>query len=130
MMSGPYRLTADLVRGVVDEAQHAPGTNGDGARPDALTMPVTSTRSLDAKSAEQIRRLGRDVFEHGVFSSKACPAMSIPTADSFHIFYITEGGVTRSFSAPAACDTVDALELQHTLYCSANPTGYGCIQPQ
>lgn len=94
----------------------------------ALAMPVTSTRLLGASSGQKIQQLASQVFEDGAVSSKACPGTGIPTVNTFHIFYITEGGATRSFSAPGPCDTAEAAELQHVLYCSARPAGYGCAK--
>jgi hypothetical protein len=57
MMSGPLRLTADLDAKIVRQADHPPGQSGDGARLNAWTMPVTSTRGLTPEFITKISTL-------------------------------------------------------------------------
>ncbi len=64
VVSGPYRVSADLGAGTVEEAR-SPGAHGDGAGLDALTMPATRSRPLPAGSAERIRALAGAVLRDG-----------------------------------------------------------------
>jgi hypothetical protein len=48
--------------------------------------------------------------------------------DAFASFEIVAGGVTRRFSTPSPCMSTDSSDLQHSLYCAANPIGNGCTE--
>jgi hypothetical protein len=126
MMSGPYRITADLERGIVEEAESPVRPGRDQPRANPLTLPVTKSRALDAQAVDAIRRAESDVFAKGANSESKCPRGYIPTVDAFLTFYITKAGVTSSRSTPGACETEEASALQRILFCSADPSGHGC----
>lgn len=125
-MSGPYRLSADLIMGILEEADRPTVTTNNVARLDPRDIPVTKTRQIDPNVARQIRHLAANIFENGMFSKAACSGQGIPSPDAFLMFEITVQGVTGRFYAPGGCETKEASQLQHILYCTANPTEYGC----
>ncbi len=122
LVSGPYRVGADLVTGAVSEAQPPRGQYGDGARLDALTMPVTARRSLSPATLRTIRDLASQVFANGAF---ACKDMRM-SADAIGRFDIVQDGVTHTSSAPTACLTPPGDSLLQALTCGVDPHRAGC----
>ncbi len=116
-MSGPYRVAADLTTGVATEAK--PAQFGDGARMNALTMPVTASRTLAPQELQEIRRLSSQAFTQGAF---ACRDMTM-SMDALGRFDIVQEGVTHTSSAPTLCMTSQADALLRALTCGVDPTG-------
>ena len=128
VMSGPYRLTADFRRGMLEEAKPPPGINGEFSRIYAKDLAVTNTRSLDPETSRQVGYLADRVFKDGMYSEKACPdrMRAIYQVDWIEMLDITKAGATRHLNASPSCQTTDAKALIHTLSCSMNPTTSRC----
>ena len=121
-MSGPYRVSADLRSGAIEEARPPRGAHGDGARLDATSMPATRRRTLTPAAAGRIRALAGTVWRDGAGVRRACP----PTVDALVQFRITLGGGTRDFDAPVPCLTEDARRLRAALLCGMDPAAASC----
>jgi hypothetical protein len=125
VVSGPYRVSADLGSGVAAEAKPPPGRHGDGAELNALTMPITVSRSLAAQDVRNIQRLAGAVSGNGPASPpKECPPTM--TADAIGRFDIVQGGATHTFLFPTPCMTPAAGDLLSSLVCGADPDGRNC----
>ncbi len=126
IVSGPYRVAADLATGVVTEAQPPQGRYRDGARLNALTMPVTAHRSLTPAALDAVRGLASQVFADGAF---ACPDPAkgmMMSADAIGRFDVVQDGVTHASSAATACLTPIGDALLRALTCGIDPQRPGC----
>ena len=124
VVSGPYRLSADLVAGTVEEARPPPGRFGDGARIDPWTMPATFRHALTGRDRRVIRELAASLLSNGVASPAKCPATAPPPPpDAVVAFAITPapGAEPRRLWAAAACLSDDAARLQRVLHDAAQP---------
>jgi len=128
IMSGPYRVSADLESGIATEARPPPGVHGDGARVSAFDMPATTSRSLSSEEVLAIRKFASAVWKKGPVSTSKCPPGVMPPPDALGRFDIVDAGVTRSFVLPTPCMSPEADNLLRTLTCGANPKNYGCLK--
>jgi hypothetical protein len=124
LVSGPYRVSADLGAGTVEESR-PPGAHGDGAGLDALTMPATRGGTLPAGSAERIRALAGAVLRDGA-ERRGC----LPTIDALVRFHIVRGDVVRDLDASSPCMAEGADRLRAALMCGMEPGTSGCLLGQ
>lgn len=122
VVSGLYRVTADLLAGTVSEARPPRGAHGDGARLDAMTMPETARRPLSPAAREEIARLAAAVLRDGPAVRRLCP----PTADAIARYRITAPGAVRDATVSTPCFTPEAGALLRALTCAADPAREGC----
>jgi len=119
VVSGPYRVSANLGAGTVEEAR-PPGAHGDGAGLDALTMLATRSGTLPAAAAGRIRALAGAVLRDGA-ERRGCQ----PSVDALVRFHIVRGDVVRDLDASSPCLTEGAERLRAALMCGMEPGG-GC----
>lgn len=122
LLSGPYRVSADLVDGVAAEAKPPPGVSGDAAGVRISDLPVTKTRRLTPQELRALRGLAEAVWERGAMSP---PRSCAPCTDAIGRIDIVRAGVTRSFDVPLACMNVEAERLVRGLGCAADPERAG-----
>lgn len=139
LMSGPYRVSADLAAATASEAKTPPGVFGDGARVSTASLPVTSTRPLAPGAVRKLDALASAVWKDGpdkpivesrhyigrraVISFTPCQ----PSLDAQGRFDIVRHGVTHTFNFSTVCMNKTADELLTALTCDANPDN--CPKP-
>ena len=124
VVSGPYRLAADLRAGTAEEALPPRGKFGDGARLDPWTMPATSHRRLSARDRAAIGTLASAILADGIVSPVRCPITAPPPPpDALVVFAVgmSPGAEPRRLSTASQCLTDDASRLQQLLRNAAQP---------
>ncbi|MFT8243369.1 hypothetical protein [Roseomonas sp. BN140053] len=121
LLSGPYRLSADLEARTLVEAATPRGARGDAARLRAADLPDTARHPLAPPEAERIGRLAAAVLDRGA-ARPGCP----PMADALMSLIITAGAAERRFDLPVPCLTPEARQLVDRLLCTAHPGSTGC----
>ncbi len=137
IVSGPYRVSADLVTGTVSEASTPPGAIGDGAGLRTDDLPVTKTRQLPPNEWHRLRRLAAIVWRRGpvrtqpsvVVKGRIAPPIVCNTPDALGRFDIVKDGVTRTFDFSTPCMSADGDRLLKALTCGANPDQAYCKTP-
>jgi len=123
VVSGPYRLDADLRTGEVDEARPTALTTGAAYAADPAGIPITSRATLPASDLEALRGLASHVWEYGADKADACET----TADAVAVFKLEQDGAARSYTVASSCMSDEASELQVRIACGANPRNPGCL---
>ena len=122
LLSGPYRVSADLVAGVAAEAAPPPGARGDGAGLKTSELPATKTRRLTPQELHTLRDLAAAVWERGATASPTCAG----SVDALGRLDVVRADATRSFSFSVPCMNADAERLVRGLRCAADPGRDGC----
>lgn len=121
LMSGPYRVSADLRAGVVSEAKPPEGKRGDGAGLNAGTMPATRTRPLPPTDAAHLQALAASVWRNGAVIPRC-----LPSVDALVRFHMVQAGASRDFDVSTICMNADAKALQRALLCAVAVEATGC----
>ena len=116
LMSGPYRLSADLAAGVLEEARPPAGVSGDGAGLNAWSLPVTGRHPLLPAQRQEIAALAARLYQPGAFR---CPGLPSPgMIDALGALEIEQDGQARRSDGPVPCLTPDGDALVRALTCA------------
>jgi len=116
-MSGPYRLSVDLEKGVVSEATPPPDKYGDGAGLRTSELPETASRTLTAPELDRLRKAAEAVWDE----LDMCQ-----TVDALGRFVIVKGGKTKDYSFSIPCMSPAGDRLFHLMSCGAHPERPDC----
>ena len=146
VMSGPYRLSADLASGVLSEATHPRGKIGDGAGLSTDELQVTGTRTLTPEELKPLRQAAGAVWTNGadIFAAMRKARADMPaeqrrtqdqkfqaaarcmTMDAMGRFDIVKNGVTKNYLFSIPCMNDDAKRLFALLSCGIRPDQMSC----
>lgn len=129
VMSGPFRLEADLVTGAFSEARPPAGQRGDGAGLNAHTIPVTKRWTVPPQKLAVLRRLAEKVWRHGMDSwfttvvhrrANKAPKIEVintcqPSLDALGALTLERSGRKRSFDFSMPCLSKDGDAFLHAL---------------
>lgn len=140
VMSGPYRVSADLAGATASEAKTPPNAHGDGAGISTASLPVTGTQSLSPAAVRKLDALASAVWRDGPERKPVTTrhvdkhgrvSLGIdfcqPSLDALGRFEIVRSGMKRTFDFSTVCMTKTADRLLATLTCAANPDN--CPKP-
>ena len=125
-MSGPLRVSADLTKGVVEEARPPQGVVGDGHGYLPQTMSVTQTATLTPKQLSSIRQLAGQVAKVKPYSTPKCPGIPPGFPDAWTSLEVVAGGQSYDGGSVGRCATDEVNALTHVMLCASDPTRYGC----